>query len=257
MAITPVDLSVTNITATSVRLGWLQWTPAQLFLAGEQGAFYIPQPIVLGTQSLFQDAAGTTPVTADGDPVGRMLDQSGNGNHATQTVSGARPTYRTDGALHWLEFDGVDDLIAINFNSIISQPITHAISLDAEDTGQVYAFDGIDGSNRNAYWGIALSNIDIFAGNVVSTNQLRTVDVVFSQILFNGSQSVYRHNGAEEFLADAGSQGINGVTIGARFSNESNFNGKIYGFITVDRELSNNESENVDIYLASISGEAL
>ena len=47
-----------------------------LFSAGEQGAFYIPRPVVNGVQSLFQDAAGTTPVTADGDPVGLMLDQS-------------------------------------------------------------------------------------------------------------------------------------------------------------------------------------
>jgi len=48
-------------------------------------------------------------VTTDGDPVGRMLDQSGNGNHATQSVSGSRPVYRTDGVLHWLQLDGVDD----------------------------------------------------------------------------------------------------------------------------------------------------
>jgi hypothetical protein len=87
------------------------FTPADLFLQGEQGAFYIPRPVVNGAQALFQDAAGTTPVTADGDPVGLMIDQSGNGNHATQTVSGSRPVYRADGTLHWLEFDGVDDFI--------------------------------------------------------------------------------------------------------------------------------------------------
>jgi hypothetical protein len=85
--------------------------PEDLFFLGEQGALYIPRPVVNGAQALFQDAAGTTPVTADGDPVGRMLDQSGNGNHATQTVSGSRPVYRADGTLHWLEFDGVDDFI--------------------------------------------------------------------------------------------------------------------------------------------------
>ena len=47
-----------------------------LFGNGEQGAFYVPQPQVLGQQVLYQDAAGTVPVTADGDPVGLMLDVS-------------------------------------------------------------------------------------------------------------------------------------------------------------------------------------
>jgi len=110
MATTPVNLAVTNVLSTSVRLTW-ELTPLivlirSLFSAGEQGAIYIPKPIVNGTQALFQDSAGTVPVTADGDPVGRMLDQSGNGNHATQSVSGARPVYRTDGVLHWLQGNG-------------------------------------------------------------------------------------------------------------------------------------------------------
>lgn len=85
-----------------------------LYGNGEQGAFYVPKPQVLGQQVLFQDAAGTTPVTAPGDPVGLMLDLSGNDNHATQKVAGSRPIYRTDGTRHWLEFDGVDDLIEAN-----------------------------------------------------------------------------------------------------------------------------------------------
>lgn len=37
------------------------------------------------------------------------------GNHATQSVSTSRPIYKSDGNLHWLEFDGVDDSIAVNF----------------------------------------------------------------------------------------------------------------------------------------------
>lgn len=91
------------------RLDPLRALIAQLFGNGEQGAMYIPQPQVLGQQVLYQDAAGTVPVTADGDPVGLMLDLSGNGNHASQETSAARPIYRTDGVLHWLEFDGADD----------------------------------------------------------------------------------------------------------------------------------------------------
>ena len=96
----------------------LQALITSLFSAGEQGAIYIPKPIVNGAQALFKDAAGTTAVTADGDPVGLMIDQSENGNHATQEVSGSRPVYRTDGVLHWLESDGVDDFLintTVNF----------------------------------------------------------------------------------------------------------------------------------------------
>ena len=80
---------------------------AALYGNDEQGAMYDPSDL----STLFQDDAGTTPVTADGQPVGLMLDLSGNGNHATQDTAASRPLYRTDGTLHWLEFDGVDDFM--------------------------------------------------------------------------------------------------------------------------------------------------
>jgi hypothetical protein len=54
------------------------FTPVDLFFLGEKGAYYSPGDI----STLFQDAAGTVPVTADGDPVGLMLDQSPNINLA-------------------------------------------------------------------------------------------------------------------------------------------------------------------------------
>ena len=47
------------------------FTPADLFLQGEQGAWYLIRP-----ELLFQDSAGTVLVTADGDPFGLILDQS-------------------------------------------------------------------------------------------------------------------------------------------------------------------------------------
>ena len=58
-----------------------------MFLGGEQGAWYDPSDM----STLFQDAAGTTPVTAVEQPVGRILDKSGRGNHATQTTAASRP----------------------------------------------------------------------------------------------------------------------------------------------------------------------
>jgi len=45
------------------------------------------------TATLFQDAAGATPVTAVTQPIGRVNDKSGNGNHATQPTAGSRPLF--------------------------------------------------------------------------------------------------------------------------------------------------------------------
>jgi hypothetical protein len=57
-------------------------------IAGQyNGAFFDASDM----STLFQDAAGTTPVTALEQPVGKWLDKSGNGNHATQSVTGYRP----------------------------------------------------------------------------------------------------------------------------------------------------------------------
>jgi hypothetical protein len=63
------------------------WSPAFLFSAGEQGFWYDPSDL----STLFQDAAGSTPVTAVEQPVRRMLDKSGRGNHATASADARRP----------------------------------------------------------------------------------------------------------------------------------------------------------------------
>ena len=82
--------------------------PEDLFFLGEQGAYYNPGDI----STLFQDAAGTTPVTADGDPVGLAVDKSGNEVNAAQSISASRPVYNVDPSR--LSLDKVDDELVIN-----------------------------------------------------------------------------------------------------------------------------------------------
>jgi len=47
------------------------FTPAALFSQGQQGLWHDPSDLT----TLFRDSAGSDPVTADGDPVGLMLDK--------------------------------------------------------------------------------------------------------------------------------------------------------------------------------------
>ena len=63
------------------------FTPTDIFANGEPGVWYDPSDF----STMFQDSAGTVPVTAVEQPVGLMLDKSGNGNHAYQTTATSRP----------------------------------------------------------------------------------------------------------------------------------------------------------------------
>ena len=96
-----------------------QRTPAQiiqsLFAQGQQG-FWLP---FTDFASLSQDSAGTLPYTALEQPVGRVLDRSGRGNHATQPTSTARPKItQAVGQPKFLTFDGVDDRLQATLPAI-------------------------------------------------------------------------------------------------------------------------------------------
>lgn len=88
---------------------------AALFSAGEQGVWYDLSDF----STMFQNAAGTIPVTTVGQAVGRILDKSGRGNHATQTTDTKRPVLQQDASgRYYLLFDGIDDALqtaSVNF----------------------------------------------------------------------------------------------------------------------------------------------
>lgn len=64
-----------------------RWSPSMNFGAAGQGVLLRPNRF----DTLFQDAAGTIPANAPGQPVGLIRDLSGRGNHASQSVALSRP----------------------------------------------------------------------------------------------------------------------------------------------------------------------
>lgn len=63
--------------------------------------------------NLFQTVVGVEPVTAINQPVGLMLDKSGNESLAKQPVEDSRPVYKSAPAR--VEFDGIDDELVTTF----------------------------------------------------------------------------------------------------------------------------------------------
>ena len=86
-----------------------RFSPLSLFAASEPGFWFDPSDI----STLFQDAAGTTPVTAAGQSVARINDKSGRGNHATQATAAQRPQYQVY-SKPVLNGDFVDDNITFD-----------------------------------------------------------------------------------------------------------------------------------------------
>ena len=66
----------------------------------------IAHPLEYG--SMFQDRAGTTPVTESGQLVGHVLDAGSGGFHATAVSDAARGVFHDDGHIRWIVYNGVN-----------------------------------------------------------------------------------------------------------------------------------------------------
>ena len=86
----------------------------------------IAHPLEYG--SMFQDRAGTIPVTASGQLIGRVLDAGGGNYHATAISEAARMVFRDVGGFRWVEYNGI--------NGAYSTP---ALPAPLVDKAQVFA----------------------------------------------------------------------------------------------------------------------
>ena len=127
-------------------------------IADANGAMLDPSDMT----TMYQDAAGTTPVTAVEQPVGLMLDKSGKGNHATQPITAYRPTLKQDAnGKYYLSSDNIDDYL----------------NLPALNSTYVYTL------NENG-------NVDPSSGTLLgATPTLRWRDKLYGAIIIDGEIS--------------------------------------------------------------------
>ncbi|HBM28028.1 MAG TPA: hypothetical protein DDZ92_03900 [Halomonas sp.] len=257
------------------RAKMIRFDPLTLFANGEQGAWHDPSDL----STLFQDSAGSTPVTAAGQPVGLMLDKSGRNNHARQTTAAARPLYQIDAGKPYLAFDGVDDFMvttAFDWGSdeafigvgvranTIHPGIIFETSVDAPTTnGTFRLFSAAANAGRYGAGvrGITDSATTYNPNGIPGTNYVGSL-VGTTAGADRAANLAWRLNGLAQTEsqslstgpAGGGSFGNHPLYIGTRAGTSLPFNGRIYGAILRNLNPDTATIEAIEQYLAAKAG---
>lgn len=251
---------------------------AALFAYGEQGGWWDASDF----STMFQDSAGTTPVTAVGQPVGRINDKSGRGNHRTQATAASRPTLRQDASgFFYLEYDGVDDSMAtgsVDFSATDKMTVWAGAYKASDASAQVILELGANSS--------AAAGLGVFAARTgadygfhlfgTTANERRS-DLTYAAPIANvislaadigaaaASEMAARLNGAGATLtviggaSDAGTGNLPNAPlyIGRRGGSSLPFNGREYQTIIRGAASSDAQIAQVERFIAARMGVAL
>lgn len=169
--------------------------------------FYDPADI----NSLWQDTAGTSPVTADGQRVRRIDDKSGNGYHAN---SGTGLIYRTDG---YLEAPSLTDTL---YTDIPAQTYPFFMIAACGRNGETVASGAFfltdpSGSTRTA--GVYFNDASV-ARALVSTTDVSAVSnsdqkAILSLQARSGDQKLFCNSVAGNTLSVANQSGLTRLSL--------------------------------------------
>lgn len=228
--------------------------PTQLFSGGQDGGFYDISDIA----TLFQDIAGTTPVTTTGQTVGKVLDKSGRGRHLVAPTDAQRPIYTVNGALKYLQFDGTDDYMTeAGSPSSIVKPLTLAAAANCAVSGNKV----LVGDTLRTEIAINTVGGNIFAGgSSFGTSGLSTsvnVDRVFVGVQNGDATSTMSVNNLQTVTGNCGTNNLTKIGIMGTGAGGGNLRstGRFYGgVVRGGGNLTVYQMTNLKNWLAALMG---
>ena len=264
--------------------GVASFDPASLFTTGVNGAWYDPSDF----STLFQDAAGTTPVTAVEQPVGRMLDKSGKGNHAfnpTAVGTANFPVLQQDGTgRYYLAFNGANQWLqtnSIDFTNtaqmFVSAGVRKLSDYMGEATAAIIAEVSSNVAANNGSWALTGSigygsnrkytfqskgTLSFVEANTTNASYAAPVTNIVSGISdLNGSPSDYarlkvNNTQVAENTADQGTDNFGNypLYIGARAGTSLWANIRLYQLVVAGKQASADEITNTETFINQKTG---
>ncbi|CAB4125005.1 hypothetical protein UFOVP59_66 [uncultured Caudovirales phage] len=231
-----------------------RFDPTSLFSGGLKG--FISDPTRLS--SLFQDNAGTTPVTTVGQTIGLRKDISGNAWDVLQATAGNRPTYQVDGnGRPYISYTSTKSLASAAFDLSAKGSFTLVMGLYKNaDTFIGWPLEfGTDVSTTPGFavrvpWTTAITTVGAQYRGATATVSSTQVDVgaapksVVIALTFNltASQINIWVNGVQAAqvatATGGGTFGSGVLTIGTRTAGTQGFNGREYRSLGIEGVLS-------------------
>lgn len=202
--------------------------------------------------TLFQDSAGTTPVTADADPVGKWVNKSGTGTSVIQATAGSRPLYKTaqQNGKPGVRFDGVDDALRVASINLTIKTWVFCLKR-ISNTGNVSGISTLVNKSSDGL-NCRTNNDTTYRADGVSAD---AADLVFSggTIRINGTAGFTFSLGTAHvasFRNAGGAAVYDNISFGRRDgTNDRLWNGEFYEVIGYDTSLSDANVALVEAYL--------
>lgn len=222
--------------------------------------------------TVFQDVEGTV-LAGEGDPVGLILDKSGNGNHATQSTATSRPIREKDGAGRWyLYFDGTDDALFVPevLGTLLDERGAWCASVAVERSAGGRAYPSLFGKWQTAS---PRRSVDLQIRAPSNLISVERVDDEFSQIIVSGGSfdvgerivasggytgsDVYAQKNLDSPVSAAHEKSVGSGTHIAVQVPRSGFSGKIFGVVVCEGNPEQDEKNQIVRHLAARAGVSL
>lgn len=209
---------------------------------------------------LWQDTSGTSAITAHGQSIARVDDQSGNGKNFLQSTSGLRPTYNVSGSQSWLAGNGTTSFMSTAAALFAGATQTRTIALAFRQTAATAAPVVVASTSSGSYISVS-PNYDgdgLYYSQQTSSSYGSTtglsVGTDYVVVDMNSvAANVVRANGAETLNGAAlnatttiGSAAILGDDIPATIS----WSGRIYALAVFSAVVSGQNLRDLELWLA-------
>ncbi len=214
--------------------------------------------------TLFQDAAGAVPVTADGHAIALIRDRSGNNRDLTQATNGLRPVYRTAGGLSWFEFDGTRTaLLAARYTTNADSfcvawasrkdNVADKSVIAGVTGGQTWLGDSVTGATSPSvefYTARGQSALRRFDQASILADHVSVLNVTPGGGA-HGTMRSYQNGVAGATASGVSSVSLDGLTFGV---SQFVYSGRIYQFIAFPRALTTTELDDLTDWMKAKAG---